>query len=143
VHVRSEVADLVPARLRGDDTALERALWNLLDNALRFTDRGEVLLEFTGETNASGFMLKCVVRDTGRGIPAGVRERLFDSFAQADNSLARNHEGLGLGLATAKRLVERMRGMITVESTPGQGSEFSVLVPLEIVTPAPAPLVQA
>ena len=143
VSVRSHITDVVPERLRGDGAALERALWNLLDNAFRFTDRGEVLLEFTGATKENQFTLKCVVRDTGPGIPATVRERLFDSFAQADNSLARDYEGLGLGLATAKRLVERMHGTITVESTPGKGSEFSVQVPLEIVTAAPAPLVQA
>ena len=141
ITVRAEIEEAVPQRLRGDMAALERALSNLLDNALRFTDRGDVLIAFAGEGNASEFTLKCVVRDTGRGIPAFIRERLFDSFAQADNSLARGHEGLGLGLATTKRLVEQMRGVITVESAPGKGSEFSISVPFEVVAPTPASVV--
>ncbi len=136
IALRWMVEENVPNRLRGDVIALQRALWNLLDNALRFTDQGEVILEISGEAIASEFTLKFIVRDTGRGISPPARERLFDSFAQPDNSLARGDEGLGLGLATTKRLVERMRGIISVESTMGKGSTFSIFIPFEVVTPA-------
>ena len=77
------------------------------------------------------------IRDSGPGIPPEEQTRLFDPFAQIENSLARTHEGLGLGLTTAKRLIERMDGRITVESEPGKGSLFTVFVPMEIID-APA-----
>jgi protein-histidine pros-kinase len=125
--------------MRGDFTALQCALWNLLDNAVRFTERGEIVLNaMCAEASAEKTTLQFTVRDSGCGLSAPARERLFDPFAQADNSLARDHEGLGLGLAMTKRLVERMRGRIAVESTPGKGSTFSVAVPLEASKPVPA-----
>jgi len=134
ITIHSSVNDEVPELLRGDANALRRALWNLLDNAVRFTDRGEIALEITFAPAGNGRVtVKFIVRDTGHGISAAARERLFDPFAQVDNSLARDHEGLGLGLATTRRLVERMHGVITVESTPGQGSVFQLSVPAEIV----------
>jgi PAS domain S-box-containing protein len=138
VALRWGVDDCVPARLHGDATALQRALWNLLDNAVRFTERGEVTLSATCQRTETGVALRCTVRDTGPGLTAAVRERLFDSFAQADNSLARGHEGLGLGLATTKRLVERMHGTISVESAPGQGTVFTISAPFELPEPVPA-----
>jgi PAS domain S-box-containing protein len=138
VALRWTVDDTVPQRVRGDLTALQRALRNLLDNALRFTERGEVVLDIACEAEASDLEVRFTVRDTGQGISAPARERLFDSFAQVDNSLARDHEGLGLGLATTKRLVELMRGRISVTSTLGQGSAFSIIVPFEAATRAAA-----
>jgi signal transduction histidine kinase len=134
VAIHATVDSEVPEQLRGDANAMRRALWNLLDNAVRFTDRGEVALEVASIPAGDGkFTLKFTIRDTGHGISAAARERLFDPFAQVDNSLARNHEGLGLGLATTHRLVQRMHGVITVESTPGQGSVFKLSVPAETV----------
>lgn len=132
--IRAIVQDGLPAGLRGDAPALKRALWNLLDNAVRFTERGEVAIEVACQAGAGAMLdLQFTLRDTGPGIPRSVRERLFDPFAQADNSLSRGHEGLGLGLATTRRLVERMHGRIFVESTPGEGSVFSLSVPVKAV----------
>jgi signal transduction histidine kinase len=139
IALRSKIDNSVPGRMRGDFTALQRALWNLLDNAVRFTERGEIVVNGTCEaTAAGGAMLHLTVDDTGRGISVAARERLFDPFAQADNSLARDHEGLGLGLAMTRRLVERMHGRIALESTPGQGSKFSISVPMEAAETVPA-----
>ena len=124
----------MPARVRGDRSALRRALWNVIGNALRFTSQGEVNVQVACEPSDIGpKMLVFTVRDTGRGISAEEQVHLFDPFAQIENSLARSHEGLGLGLSTAKRLVEQMDGRITVESTPGKGSLFKIYVPLEVV----------
>ena len=139
IALGSSIDENVPARLRGDAAALERALWSLLDNAVRFTEQGEVALHAASETTSAGqTTLRLTVRDTGPGISAAARERLFDSFAQVDNSLSRDHEGLGLGLATTKRLIDRMRGKISVESAPGRGSVFSISLPFEVVAPAAA-----
>ena len=134
IALRLSFADDLPARVRGDRAALRRALWNLLENAIRFTDRGEVVLRVSGEPAADGqITLRFDVRDTGRGISADARTRLFDPFAQVENSLARAHEGLGLGLSTTKRILDRMDGRITVESELEKGSSFTVFVPLHIV----------
>ncbi len=139
IAILSTVESEVPEQLRGDANALRRALWCLLDNAVRFTDRGEVALGVACDTAQPGrVVLDFTVRDTGPGISAAARERLFDPFVQVDNSLARGHEGLGLGLATTRRLVERMHGVITLESTPGQGSTFKLSVPMETLVSEPA-----
>lgn len=139
ITLQSSVEESLPHRLRGDAMALQRALWNLLDNAVRFTERGEVGLSATCEGADSGNVtVKFTVRDTGPGISGPARQSLFDSFAQADNSLSRGHEGLGLGLATTKRLVERMQGKIAVESKVGEGSVFSILASFESVEPVGA-----
>jgi PAS domain S-box-containing protein len=127
----------LPARVRGDRPALRRALWNLMENAIRFTARGEVTLRISAEANAMK-TIQFAVRDTGPGISTAEHSRLFDPFAQLENSLARTHEGLGLGLSTTKRLVERMDGHITVESELEKGSTFTIHVPLEVIEPAPA-----
>ncbi len=134
VALRLTLADGLPPRVRGDRSALRRALWNVIENAVRFTSQGAVTVQVEIEPAASGpEMMVFSVRDTGRGLSAEDQLRLFDPFAQMENSLARSHEGLGLGLSTTKRLIEQMDGRITVESVPGQGSIFKVLVPLEAV----------
>lgn len=131
IGLRSMVEGCVPMTVRGDLTALQHVLWNLLENAVRFTANGEVVLSATSDERIPGKpMLQFAISDTGCGISAQMRELLFDPFAQADNSLARDHEGLGLGLAMTKRLVERMQGTITFESTAGKGSRFLVTLPL-------------
>jgi len=136
ITVFAPVDSTVPKQLRGDVTALRRAIWNLLENAVRFTDRGGVTLEIGSEpASEPNILLRCSIRDTGRGMSTEERGHLFDPFAQADNSLTRLHEGLGLGLATTKRLIERLHGRIAVESTPGRGTTFTLSVPLEIATP--------
>lgn len=136
ITLHSSVDDNLPQRLRGDVLALQRAIWNLIDNAVRFTERGQVSVKATCEPAKNGRVTaQFTVRDTGPGIAGPARQSLFDSFAQADNSLSRGHEGLGLGLATTKRLVERMEGKISVDSKVGEGSEFSITASFDIAVP--------
>jgi PAS domain S-box-containing protein len=134
-------AEDLPARVRGDRSALRRALWNLIENAIRFTSRGEVAMRVAcAGVDARRQVILFLVRDTGRGISAEEQAGLFDPFAQVERSLARSYEGLGLGLSTAKRLVEKMDGRITLESEVNKGSSFAIYVPLEAVD---APVVVA
>jgi signal transduction histidine kinase len=134
IVVRTTVEASIPDQVRGDLTALERALWNLVDNAVRFTAQGEISISATWDGGrGTSRDIRFVVRDTGRGISPANQAQLFNPFAQADNSLARDHEGLGLGLAMTKRLVERMQGQIKVESTVGVGSAFSISIPVEAI----------
>ena len=115
----------IPGRLRGDRDRLRQILTNLLDNAVKFTDQGEVGLGVAPDaTTAGGILLRFSVRDTGIGIPSEQLPRLFDKFMQIDGSSVRRHPGSGLGLAICRELVELMKGSIGVMSSPGKGSEF-------------------
>ena len=117
------VGDDVPLRVVGDRARLRQILTNLLGNAVKFTEAGEVFLSVRlveGPTNFLSFE----VHDTGIGIAADQRENLFDPFQQADNTAARRFGGTGLGLAITRQLVEKMGGKVQVESAPGKGSRF-------------------
>ncbi len=121
----SFIGDDVPAALRGDPNRLRQVLTNLLSNALKFTQVGAVTLHITKQTEtASQVQLRFSVRDTGIGLSSEARQRLFQSFTQADNSITRKYGGTGLGLAISKQLIELMEGTIQVESELGQGTEF-------------------
>jgi PAS domain S-box-containing protein len=134
VALTLSLSEELPSRVRGDRSALRRALWNLVDNAIRFTKEGEVSVKVECESCDSGRdVIIFSVRDTGRGISPEEQSRLFDPFAQIENSFARSHEGLGLGLSTTKRLVERMDGRITVESATDKGSLFKIYIPVEVI----------
>ena len=126
----------VPERVIGDPLRLQQILFNLLGNALKFTEQGSVRLamEVAGEG-----MLRIRVVDTGIGLTAEQRERLFQPFVQADNSTTRRFGGTGLGLSRVRRLAEAMQGHVTVDSEPGVGSTFSVTVRLDPAPQQPAP----
>ncbi|HEX8914554.1 MAG TPA: response regulator [Humisphaera sp.] len=120
----------VPTDVWGDDDRLRQVLLNIVNNAIKFTSAGEVVLRVTvdGDEAAtageSGVVLRFAVSDTGPGIPPERLHRLFKSFSQVDSSITRQHGGTGLGLAISKQLAELMGGRIGVESTPGKGSTF-------------------
>jgi len=127
----------VPDRVMGDPLRLQQILFNLLGNALKFTEKGSVRL--TLERVEDGRL--CIrVADTGIGLTPGQREKLFQPFVQADNSTTRRFGGTGLGLSIVLRLAEAMDGEVDVESTPGVGSVFSVKVRLDEAPVSPAPL---
>jgi len=132
-------ADL-PARLLGDPTRLRQVLLNLIGNAVKFTERGEVVLLLTtnGTPTDGKPTIELAVRDTGIGIPAQARERLFKPFSQADSSTTRKYGGTGLGLVICQRLVQFMGGAINLDSQPGQGSTFTCRIPFEVPPEAEA-----
>ncbi|MGX1321435.1 signal transduction histidine kinase/DNA-binding NarL/FixJ family response regulator [Bradyrhizobium sp. USDA 377] len=116
--------------VHGDPVRLNRILLNLIGNAIKFTPRGGIALTAAAEQLEDHVLLHVTVRDTGIGIAPDMHERIFEDFVQADDSIARRFGGTGLGLAIARRLTRLMRGELTVESTPGAGSTFTLEVPL-------------
>jgi signal transduction histidine kinase/CheY-like chemotaxis protein/HPt (histidine-containing phosphotransfer) domain-containing protein len=122
----------IPAYLRGDPHRLRQIITNLVGNAIKFTERGEVVLRAgLVEEAEDGVVLRFEIQDTGIGIARERQAAIFESFSQADNSTTRRYGGTGLGLAIAKRLSEMMAGAIGVESEPGKGSTFWFRVRLE------------
>jgi PAS domain S-box-containing protein len=128
-----------PDAVVGDRMRLQQVLLNLAVNAIKFTERGEVEVSVRVESQwAEQACLEFAVRDTGIGIPSSVLEHLFQSFAQADASMARRFGGTGLGLSICKSLVEMMGGRISVESEEGKGSTFYFTAPLPIAKELPS-----
>jgi CheY-like chemotaxis protein/HPt (histidine-containing phosphotransfer) domain-containing protein len=130
--------EALPSAIVGDAARLRQVLVNLLNNAVKFTDAGEVVLSVDGRALESGeeevgrrHRLHFAVRDTGIGIPTDRQSRLFESFSQVDASTTRRYGGTGLGLAISKRLCELMGGTIWVESQVGNGSTFHFTVQAE------------
>jgi signal transduction histidine kinase/CheY-like chemotaxis protein len=126
----------VPAMVNGDPLRLRQVLTNLIANAIKFTENGEVVVELRGDDGlapaapAGEAWLQFAVRDTGIGIDAEVLPRLFSAFTQAHGGMSRRYGGTGLGLAISKQLIELMGGSIAVQSSPGIGSQFTFRLPL-------------
>jgi signal transduction histidine kinase/CheY-like chemotaxis protein/HPt (histidine-containing phosphotransfer) domain-containing protein len=128
----SFVAPEVPAALRGDPFRIGQVLANLAGNAIKFTERGEVSIHAALAGHAGErTLVRFEVHDSGIGIALDQQERLFQAFTQADASTTRKYGGTGLGLAICKRLVELMGGELGVTSSPGQGSTFWFVLPLD------------
>jgi signal transduction histidine kinase/DNA-binding response OmpR family regulator/HPt (histidine-containing phosphotransfer) domain-containing protein len=125
VELILDADDDVPRLLRGDPARLQQVLVNLISNAVKFTERGEIVVRLVKETeSAAGASVRCEVHDTGIGIAPEAQKLLFQPFSQVDGSSTRKYGGSGLGLAISAQLVERMGGRIEVESDPGCGSVF-------------------
>ena len=132
LELTSVVRRGVPGALRGDPGRIRQVLVNLLGNAVKFTEEGEVALTVALVEDAEEeATLRFEVRDTGVGLAREQQARLFESFFQADASTTRRYGGTGLGLAISRQLVERMGGKIGVDSEPGKGSTFWFALPLE------------
>jgi len=126
----------VPADLpavSGDERRITQVLLNLVGNAIKFTDAGEICIH-AGRANGE---VVVSVSDTGPGIPASDLENIFEEFRQAEGSLAQRKGGTGLGLAIAKKIVEMHGGKIAVESEVGKGSKFSFILPINVTAEAP------
>jgi two-component system sensor histidine kinase/response regulator len=123
----------VPQMVLGDPKRVRQVIVNLLGNAIKFTERGEVVLHVEmKQAQDRHVLLHFAIRDTGIGIAEDKQKLIFEAFAQADNSPSRNYGGTGLGLTISSRLVEMMGGRIWLESKPGQGSTFHFTVTFEL-----------
>ncbi len=130
IELLYQVESRVPAFIKGDDLRLRQIITNLVGNAIKFTEEGEIFIGVRlVETDADGKLtLGFEVRDTGIGIPPDKQERLFKAFSQIDSSVTRKYGGTGLGLAISEQLVKLMGGSIKVQSEPGFGSTFTFTI---------------
>ncbi len=134
-----DIAPEVPQELVGDPLRLGQVMINLVNNAIKFTERGEVVVSLRVERRAADALwLRAEVRDTGVGLSMAQRDKLFQAFTQADTSTTRLYGGTGLGLTISKRLVEMMDGVIGVDSEPGVGSTFHFTARFALPAEAPA-----
>lgn len=126
----------VPPKLIGDALHLQQVLINLVSNAIKFTEYGEVslLVECDGVSSDNWMNVRFIVNDTGIGIEKEQQEKVFSAFSQADSSTTRRFGGTGLGLAICKRLVALMKGTIQLQSKLGVGSKFEITLPMQVVS---------
>lgn len=135
VNLTCVLAESVPSVLRGDPVRLQQILMNLVNNAVKFTERGNITFTVTmAEDSASHTLVRFEVQDSGIGIDLDVQTRIFESFSQAERSTARKYGGTGLGLSIVKQLVHLMEGTVGVRSEPGQGATFWCTARLEKVS---------
>jgi signal transduction histidine kinase/DNA-binding response OmpR family regulator len=129
LELMSDISPDIPMEILQDESRLRQVLMNLVNNAIKFTDNGEVLIHAETINREGEFVqIKFSVKDTGIGIDPSNTEKIFQSFYQADSSTVKKYSGSGLGLAICKSLVQEMGGRIWVESKPGAGSTFSFTV---------------
>ncbi|MFZ9562729.1 MAG: ATP-binding protein, partial [Burkholderiales bacterium] len=129
IEVHLEVEERLPKVLVMDVTKVSQVLNNLLQNAIKFTDYGFVLLRVS--KSAAGNKIQFSITDSGIGIPLEMQNQIFDRFRQLDNFITRQHEGSGLGLALSKDMVQFMGGEIWFQSKPDLGSTFHFTLPLK------------
>ena len=145
--VSASVSDHAQGVLRGDPARLRQVLLNLMANAIKFTERGAVVVRVNvAEVSEHGVRLLFEVEDTGIGLAPDALARLFQPFVQADGSITRKYGGTGLGLAICKQLIEMMGGRVGVDSEPDKGSRFWFTARFQhsqVATPSPAPQKQA
>jgi PAS domain S-box-containing protein len=143
IEIAAHIARNVPPTIRGDAVRLRQVLGNLVNNAVKFTESGAVLLAVTAvPTEGRECVLEFSVTDTGLGIAPDEQKRIFEAFEQADGSVTRKFGGTGLGLTISRHLVELMHGIMGLESEVGRGSRFSFRIPVGvpcIELPAVAP----
>jgi PAS domain S-box-containing protein len=144
IELAAHIAPGVPATIQGDPIRLRQVLGNLVNNAVKFTDTGAVLLAVSVAQEGAATMLEFSVTDTGIGVDPAEQRRIFEAFEQADGSVTRKFGGTGLGLAISRQLIDLMRGTMKLESELQRGSRFSFRIPLgqrrlDVATVAPVP----
>ena len=127
-----DVANDVPKKIIGDQVRLRQVLVNLIDNGIKFTDKGEVRLTIHRAEKGGPGALTFIIIDSGIGIPGNVHEQIFHQFTQADASTVRQYGGTGLGLPICRRLVELMGGTIRLKSSLHQGSTFYFTIDFDL-----------
>ena len=137
VEIIVRVDPTIPKGLVGDELRIRQVIINLMTNAVKFTEKGCVVMNITQSRHVYGINLNVSVKDTGIGITQENIEKLFTSFQQVDTKKNRSVEGTGLGLAISKRLISQMGGFINVFSTYGEGSEFRFVIPLRVSNQEP------
>ncbi len=144
IRLRAKIADGTPQHVTGDPGRLRQVLTNLIDNAIKFTEQGFVMVHLAPEPGPEGVSpVSFTIRDSGIGIPDDKLASIFEKFTQADTSTTRKFGGTGLGLTICRQLAELMGGGITAASDPGHGSTFTLTIPFERPAPASAPAASA
>ncbi len=125
IEIDLSINEKIPTMLNGDELRLRQILWNIISNAIKFTDKGSVSIAINQiPTTSTGTRLEFLIKDTGIGIPTEKLQVIFDPFVQVNSSRSRRHHGTGLGLAITKKLIDLMGGTIYVQSDVNKGSNF-------------------
>jgi signal transduction histidine kinase len=127
LQFRTFLGDSLPPEIMGDERRLRQIMINLMGNAIKFTREGSVNVRLLRPTVEHWAVQ---VQDTGVGIPKDAQEYIFEPFRQVNSAITRDNRGVGLGLSITKQLVELMGGRILLESEPGQGSTFTIILPI-------------
>jgi CheY-like chemotaxis protein/HPt (histidine-containing phosphotransfer) domain-containing protein/anti-sigma regulatory factor (Ser/Thr protein kinase) len=131
LKLKAMISDKIPNEIISDEFRIRQVLVNLINNAIKYTEKGTVTIKLSGKYIEDGFDLSLAVKDTGKGIRKEELPHLFEAFSRADKEQNANIEGTGLGLAIVKSIVDSMKGTVSVESEYGVGSEFKVTFPVK------------